>query len=447
MSRTLTTEQDRTDGAAEQSPVRTALVGLGRRGQVYGRFAESEPGAMTVTAVVDPAADRRAAGGRQYEVDPDQLYADVEDLPPAGTVAEAAICATMDAEHVSVTTTLLRKGYHVLLEKPVAQSAEEMLHLEREAADAGTTLMVCHVLRYAPFYVEINKRVRSGAIGELVSIQMTEQVRYNHMATAFVRGSWRNAEDTGSGMLLAKCCHDLDLMTWLAGPHRPTRVSSTGSRAYFHRDRAPEGAGTRCLGDCAIESSCAYSAKRLYVDLGLHPSHAWSTLPPQDRDSREARLKSLQGDNPYGRCVWHSDNTVVDRQVVGVEFDNAAIGSFTLSGTGSGPTRTIMIIGTEGTIEGSLDSGTFTVHRVAAEGDTATTSEQVDVGVTRQLHGGGDMPLVTDFVAAVRGEATSPSRTTLDDSINGHLLVFAAEQARDEGRWIGLDELRTAEAS
>lgn len=427
---------------AERAPVRSVLVGVGHRGRVYGRFAEMDPAAMTVAGIVERDPTRRVAAATKYEVPAEQQYGSADELPPAGAIAEAAICATMDADHVSVATVLLRKGYHVLLEKPVAQSADDLLVLEREAAAAGTTLMVCHVLRYAPFYVEINERVRSGAIGELVSVHMTEQVRYGHMATAFVRGPWRNAEATGSGMLLAKCCHDLDLMSWLAGPHRPMRVSSAGSLAYFDRDHAPEGAGTRCLGDCQIESSCAYSAKRLYVDLDQYGKHAWSGLPDEDKDSRSARLESLRGDNPYGGCVWRSDNSVVDRQVVSVEFDNGAVGSFILAGTGCGPARTIMLVGTEGTIEGTLDTGTFTVRRAATSGDTATTTEQVDVDVAHQAHGGGDMPLVADFIGAVRGETTSPSRTSLDDSINGHLVVFAAERARSEQRWIGLDELR-----
>lgn len=424
-------------------PVRSVLVGAGHRGRVYGRFAETWPAEMSFTMIVERDPDRRATAATRHDVPPEHRYASVDELPPAGTRAEAAICATMDADHVEVATTLLRKGYHVLLEKPIAQSADDLLTLEDEAAAAGTVLMVCHVLRYAPFFVEINQRVRDGAIGELVSVTMTEQVRYGHMATAFVRGPWRNADETGSGMLLAKCCHDLDLMSWLAGPHRPVRVSSTGSLGHFHRDHAPEGAGTRCLGDCRIESSCAYSAKRLYVDLDLYGKHAWSGLPAEDRDSRSARLDSLRGDNPYGGCVWRSDNTVVDRQVVSVEFDNGAVGSFTLAGTGCGPARTIMLVGTQGTIEGTLDTGSFTVRRVATSGETVTTTEHVDVGVSHQVHGGGDMPLVADFVGAVRGEATSPSRTTLDDSINGHLIVFGAERARHERRWVELEEFRT----
>lgn len=430
------------DTRTELAPIRSVLVGVGNRGRVYGRFAETEPAAMSVTVIVERDPDRRTAAAARHEVPPEQQYGSVEELPSAGAVADVAICATMDADHVQVATILLRKGYHVLLEKPVAQSADDLLLLEREAAAAGTILMVCHVLRYAPFYVEINDRVRSGAIGELVSVHMTEQVRYGHMATAFVRGPWRNADATGSGMLLAKCCHDLDLMSWLAAPHRPVRVTSAGGLAYFDRAHAPAGAGTRCLGDCQIEASCAYSAKRLYVDLDLYGKHAWSELPEEDKDSRSARIASLRGDNPYGGCVWRSDNTVVDRQVVSVEFDNGAVGSFVLAGTGCGPARTIMLVGTEGTIEGSLDTGTFTVRTVATSGDTATNTEHVDVGVAHRVHGGGDMPLVADFIDAVRGETTSPSRTSLDDSINGHLVVFAAEQARSEHRWVGLDEFR-----
>jgi len=419
------------------------IVGAGNRGLIYGRFSTIDTSAMMVSAIVDPDPARLAAASAEFDIPATQCFTDVGDLPRAGKIADAAICATMDAEHARVTQALMRQGYPVLLEKPAAQSATELMELQRSAASADRILMICHVLRYAPFYSQIAEHVRSGSIGELVSVEMAEHVRFEHMVTAFVRGPWGSAERSGSGILLAKCCHDLDLMTWLAAPQRPVRVTSTGGLHYFHPSHAPTGAGTRCTVDCPIEPTCAYSAKRLYLDEDRWPHRSWETMPASLQGSQEARAASLDDANPYGRCVWHSDNTVVDRQTVTVEFDQGAVGSFTLAGTGSGPTRRISLVGTDGTIEGELNSGVFRLHRIDKDDPSLLTTTAFDTGVVDQVHGGGDMPLIADFIAAVRGEPVSPRRTELEDSINGHLMVFAAEKARDEGCWVSLDELRS----
>ncbi|MFC7620624.1 Gfo/Idh/MocA family protein [Microlunatus sp. GCM10028923] len=421
-------------------PLRAVVVGAGHRGVLYATYAHAEPNELIITAVVEPDPVRRDRLGDEHGLPADRRLASLDDLPPAGVIADVAIDATMDADHVPTAERLLQAGYAVLLEKPIAGNADEVLSLAETSRRTGRLLMICHVLRYSPFYVAAKERVLAGDLGEIMSIQMAEYVSFDHMAAAYVRGRWSNSARSGSGILLSKCCHDIDLMAWLCDD-RPARVASAGSRRLFTAERAPAGAGTRCVDDCAIESRCAYSARRQYLELGLWGTYAWEGIEELGPDpTPEQKLASLAADNPYGRCVWRSDNDVLDRQTVSVEFADGIVGSFLLSGNAAVGNRTLEIVGTRGELSGSLDTGKIRIRRIADAGDQLYQEELITTDVAGLAHGGGDLKLVADFVRAVRGEPVSVSSTKIENSIDGHLIVFAADRALAERRWVELSE-------
>ncbi|HIT76158.1 MAG TPA: Gfo/Idh/MocA family oxidoreductase [Candidatus Avipropionibacterium avicola] len=431
-------------------PVGLVLVGLGHRTLGYADYVEQHPDRATVVAVVDPDPVRREAAATRFAVPPERRYALVSDLPDQ-PLARAAVNGTMDAIHVETSLELLDRGYDLLLEKPIALEPTSMLQLQRRAEDLGRLVVVCHVLRHAPFYAQIKERVAAGQIGTVTSLDMAELVSYSHMATSYVRGRWRSRDECGSSFLMAKSCHDMDLMAWLAAPGRPVRATSTGSLTWFREENAPAGSGSKCLVDCQIEAGCPYSARRIYVELGRHDFYPWESLEHLGVEpTREQKLESLRTDNPFGRCVWRSDNDVADRQAVVVEFDTGAVGTLSLTGTAARGDRTIQIVGTEGEITGSLAEERFEVRRFSADQPRAVV-ESVSVSAPADAakyaghgHGGGDLRLMADFVALLRGGRPTLSTTALADSINGHLAGFAAEQGRLSGRWVELDELRVA---
>jgi predicted dehydrogenase len=403
---------------------------------------------LRVVALVEPDPVRRRAAAELYGIGPDRQYDDVSDLPDQ-PLARAAINGTMDALHVPTSLVLLEKGYDLLLEKPIALDASGVVALQQRADELGRTVVVCHVLRHAPFYAAIKQRIAAGEIGEVMTLELTESVAYDHMATCFVRGRWRRTDECGSSILMAKSCHDMDLMSWFAEPAIPVRATSAGSRRWFRPERAPEGAGTRCVVDCAIERDCAYSARRIYLENDKHGFYSWESLEHLDRTpTEEEKLASLAGDNPMGRCVWHSDNDVADHQSVVVEFDSGTTATLTVTTTAARGDRTLHIVGTRGEIAGSLVDSTFTVRTidVASSGyvtETVSVTAPPDAdGYAGQGHGGGDLRLVADFLAVLRGREPSLSTTALADSVNGHLAGFAAEQGRLERRWVDLAELR-----
>jgi predicted dehydrogenase len=387
-----------------------------------------------------------------YDLVPEQCYASAAELASHGKLADFVINGTMDHQHVATSLPLLATGYDILLEKPFAISEAEMWQLAEATERHGRTVAICHVLRFAPFYTAIRQKVLEGAIGEVLNVQAVEHVSYHHMAVGFVRGKWNNKSKSFSPMLMAKCCHDLDLITWMKSGVSPVRVASFGSNFQFRSEKAPAGAGTRCLVDCEIEADCLYSARKHYID---HPDrwafYVWDALQQEGYATSfpnrhytdltlEEKVTWLKADNPYGRCVWHCDNDVVDHQSVAIEFADGATATLNMIGGAAKPSRSIHLLGTLGEIQGNLEDSRFVIRHIDPRPGHEYAEEVVDLNQSGDMtgafggHGGGDLRLMADFVRLIRGEQPSIATTTLADSINGHLIGFRADQAMEEGR-------------
>ena len=422
-------------------PLTAVIVGAGHRSLAYAKYAKHAPEEFQIVGCADPNPLRRRQVAEEYGLPTERLFETAEELARAGKIADAAINGTMDHQHVATSVPLLEAGYDILLEKPFATSEEEMWTLVEAARRKSRKIMVCHVLRYAPFYAAIRQRVLDGEIGEVMNAQTTEHVSYHHMATCYVRGKWNREAVCKSTMLMAKCCHDLDLIAWMKSGVAPAAVSSFGGRMLFREDEAPEGAGTRCLVDCPIEAECDYSARKMYID---HPRrwsfYVWSGLEHIEEPSIEQKIESLKGDNPHGRCVWRCDNDVVDHQCVSIEFADGATATHNLVGGTSRPSRSIHLLGSKGEIQGNLEESKFVVRHIDPRPGREFSEDVVDLKVGGDMHGafgghgGGDARLAEDFVRFLRGEEPSISCTTIEDSVNGHLIGFRADKARVERR-------------
>ena len=418
------------------SPISVVIVGMGGRASIYSAVALTNPELLNVVGVVDVNPERIKQAQLMFDLPEEHCFTTVEELVAVPKFADAAINCTMDRLHVETSLPLLRHGYDLLLEKPYALNDEEGRLIIDCARETGRKVMVCHVLRYTPFYRSLRRVIALGTIGDVINIHMVNQVGYQHESVSFVRGKYAREEICGSGMLLSKCSHDLDIMSWLMGDNIPVTISSVGSVVQFKEEKAPEGAGTHCLNNCPLERDCIYSARRLYIENPMRwANNVWHDThsSPETDEEKEAILS--WPDNPFSRCVYRCDINIVDHQSVLIHFRDGATGTFSMNGGATMPRRIIHVTGTRGEIHGDFERERFHVRLIDPDAPGGYTERTLDISDFQQgdAHGGGDRSIVLDFIALLRGERTSPGCPTLEDSIVGHRMVFLAEKSRLAG--------------
>jgi predicted dehydrogenase len=401
------------------TPIELVVVGAGNRGyHAYGSYAKAHPGEVQVVAVAEPDEDRRERFSEAHGIPLDRQFRSWDELAARPRLARAAVNTTMDRTHHASTLALLEAGYDVLLEKPMATSPAECVELVHAAEQRGRILQICHVLRYAPFFRTIYDVVTSGRLGDIVSFEWNENLVYWHFAHSFVRGRWGSSK-TSAPMILTKCCHDLDLLVWMLG--RPARVASFGSLTHFRPERAGPEIPERCTDGCPIEADCAYFAPRIYIERD--PGH-WAR-DPVSLDHSPAALRRGLETGPYGRCVYRSDNDVVDHQVVVLEYANGLSASLTMQGNSPVEGRTVRIDGMRATLFGNEARQQLEVHdHLTGRVETLHPDMAAASG-----HGGGDSGVLHDFLQALQS-GERHVLTSAADSLVSHLLAFAAEEAR-----------------
>lgn len=461
------------------SPVEAVVIGAGNRGaETYARWALEHPDQLKLVAVAEPNDIRLERTAEAHRIPAERRFRDWETMLAQPRLARAAIIATPDQMHTAPALAALAAGYDVLLEKPMAHRLNDCVALVQAAEQSGRLLMICHVLRYTAFWQRVKAIVDSGRLGQIVTVSHRENVGAWHMAHSYVRGNWRNA-NIASPMILAKSCHDLDILYWVLG--RPvTRLSSVGSLLHFRSENAPPGAPDFCVEGCPIEANCPFYAPAFYIDLNpftkaftyapnpllraaahlaRHQRGLINTLakivPPlrtlteysgwprnviSETPSDEASLWEALRSGPYGRCVYKCDNDVVDHQIVTMELEGGISVSLTMHGHSFEEGRTIRIDGSRGTLLGK-----FGHNKVYLEIHDHRTveSERIDFAHLSETdgHGGGDAGLMEAFTGVLRGAAEQPL-TSARDALESHLLAFAAEQARVDGSVIDMAAYR-----
>jgi predicted dehydrogenase len=416
------------------SVVTLALVGAGLRGQTYARHAVAA-GLASVVAVAEPDRLRRESVAAEFGIPGDRVFADWATLAAQERLADAAIVATQDRAHAGPAIALAERGYHILLEKPMAPTEQEARAIADAALRNKIIFAVCHVLRYTPYTRVLKKMLDDGVIGRLVSVEHLEPVGWWHYAHSFVRGNWRR-EETSGPMLLTKSCHDIDWLVYLFG-RIPSRVSSFGSLTHFKASERPPLAAARCL-DCPIEPTCPYSAKRLYLDALADPEQHFWPLGAITAEFTEQAVTEALRTGPYGRCVYDSDNDVVDHQVVNMEFADGATCSFTMSAFTPMEHRHTRLMGTHGYLDGD---GRTIRHVDFRTGTDVTLDALGEAGPSAaDGHGGGDEALAEAFCAAVAAEDPSLLSSDATQSLATHRVVWAAERARRNGEIVRLHD-------
>lgn len=444
--------------------IRVIIIGAGQRGQAYAHHLQQDQStSVAIVALADPNAYRASTFARKYQVPESAVFTHYEQIIKLGKCAfraDAVLICTQDAMHLDCVIQFSSLGYHILCEKPMATSLEDCRRMRdalKHSPYGPRIFGMGHVLRYSPHNMKLKQLLDDRVIGDVVSMTHTEPVGHSHFAHSYVRGNWRR-EDESSFSLLTKSCHDLDIIQWFLassypepdqGRCKPSSICSIGSLNHFKKTRKPQDAydAIKCM-DCQMVDSCAYSAKKIYIDDFLENGKLRGFRKTLSDIEDLQHIKQALADTRYGTCVYELDNDVCDHQIVSMQYQapHGAISvTFVMIAFSKEQcVRKTTIYGTRGQLDANghnrisvfnFTDGTQTEHCIDEDDGEAETSS----------HGGGDAGLVRQFIKALvavkHGSDTSDAQKvhigcTIDDIFNSHEIVFKAEEARLMGNML-----------
>lgn len=409
-------------------PITAITCGAGSRGNVYGDYAANFPEQIKIVGVAEPIVIRNERYTKKHQIAEENRFKTWEDVLKRPKFADAIIITMPDNLHYEPCMQALALGYDVLLEKPMAQTAQQCRDILAMTRKTGRIVAVCHVLRYSPYFIRMKKLIEEGAVGEVVSIQHLEPIQHIHMSHSYVRGNWHDSKAT-TPIILAKSCHDLDILRWMIGKNCKS-ISAMGDLKWFRKENAPQGSTPRCMDGCAVESDCPYSAMKIYY---RNRDYIYVFDLPENKDQQgEAILEYLRNTN-YGRCVYRMENDQPDHYVTSIQFDNSITANFSMEAFTSYHGRRTRVMGSMGDMVGDMEELNVTDFRTGKNLKLLPSAEDVE-NYKNSGHGGGDWFLMRDFVMAVANQNPGYLTSTIDQSIESHLMGFAAEKSRFSGK-------------
>ena len=414
------------------------LIGAGLRGAAYTKEMLNSKDKFKVIGVADPIVGRRNFIKERHGISDSMCFDSWQEILSKPKMADIAMVCTMDDLHYEPVMKAIELGYNILVEKPVAPTPEQCVDILRAAEKKGVKVLVCHVLRYTPFFKKIKQLVMDGTIGDIMSIIQVEAVGNVHQSHSYVRGNWHNEKETAP-MLLAKCCHDLDILQWLLD-EPCEKIQSFGKLTYFTPQYAPEGAPKRCIdGGCPIEETCPYNCRKLYYES---KDNAWFRtactrgIAKEEVPTDDEVMTALKTTD-FGLCVFHANNDVVDHQTVNMQFRSGANVTLSMNAFNRGG-RYIRIFGTKGELFAYMKSENIEVY-------TFEDKKHVEIPIRSKEesilsgHGGGDAGLIHELYDYLNGDYKGYCAADIDISVKNHLIGFAAEKSRREGTVESID--------
>jgi predicted dehydrogenase len=189
-----------------QKPLRIALAGLGRIGWQQHAPALVKHPDFRLVAACDMEPDRRAEAERELKC---RAFADFAQMLEQADL-DAVVIATPTHLHKPMAVAALRRGVHVILEKPMARDAREAAAIIREARKRRRVLTVYQPARLGAEFQHLRRLIASGRIGRIVHVQ-------NGMFSHWRRNDWQALRKYGGGMLGNYGAHAIDTTLQLIG--------------------------------------------------------------------------------------------------------------------------------------------------------------------------------------------------------------------------------------
>ena len=414
--------------------LKVILIGAGNRGTAYTDIMKNMADKYEVISVAEPIESRRSDIKNKHNIKDELCFNDWKPLFELGKIADLAIIATGDKDHFEPTKAAIELGYDILLEKPITPNPSECNILSKFADEKGVRIVVCHVLRYTPIFMKLKDIIDSGEIGDVMSVNHEECVGNVHQSHSFVRGNWGNSSRS-SCMLLQKSCHDMDILQWLIGK-KCKKVQSFGTLSHFKLSNAPDGAPDYCIAGCPEGETCPYNAVKLYLD---DKENDWfRTTCTREAEPTDEMVEKAISTTQYGKCVYKCDNEVVDHQTVNMLFEDDVTVTFTMNAFNKGG-RFIHIMGTKGEVRAAIE-GDSPIQIYNFETKETTEIPMSGTGGIKGGHGGGDTGIVSTLYEYLNGTYNGKSISTIKESADNHLIVFASEKSRIEGTVVDFDE-------
>lgn len=407
--------------------VTAIILGAGNRGSVYGGYAAQFPNEFKIVGVAEPIPFRNDRCAKLHNIVVENRFNTWEDVFKRPKFADAIVISTPDNLHYAPCMKALEMGYDILLEKPIAPTEKECRDILALAKKKQRIVAICHVLRYAPYFVKMKELIAKGAIGRVLSVQHLEPIEHTHMAHSYVRGNWHNSKET-TPILLAKSCHDLDIIKWVID--KPSKeIVAMADLTWFKKENAPEGSTARCTDGCKVERECPYSAIKQYHDKLQRTSVLDIPTELTEKSQKQQYVLKKLETSDYGRCVYRMDNDQPDHYIANIRFDDAITASFSMEAFTAFHGRRTRVFGAMGNMEGDMTELTVSDFRTGKQVKFKPQAEDVE-GYKNSGHGGGDWLLARDFVQAVAHQDPKMLTSTIDESIESHIMGFMAEKSR-----------------
>jgi hypothetical protein len=409
-------------------PVTAITCGAGSRGNVYGNYASNFPDQIRIIGVAEPIPVRNERYAKKHGIPDENRFDTWEDVFKRPKFADVIIITMPDHLHYVPCMKAMEMGYDVLLEKPMAQKEIECRNILSATKKTGRIVAVCHVLRYSPYFIKMKKLIGEGAIGQLISIQHMEPIEHIHMSHSYVRGNWHDSK-ASTPIILAKSCHDLDILRWMIGKES-REIVAMGDLKWFRSENAPQGSTARCIDGCPAEATCPYSALKIY-----YRNRTWTYVfdLPEEKEKQGDKIMEYLRNSNYGRCVYHMDNDQPDHYITNIRFDDNITVNFSMEAHTSYGGRRTRVMGSMGDIVGDMEEMTLTDFRSDKSVKLIPSEEDVE-DYKNSGHGGGDWFLMRDFIRAVTHQDPKFLTSTIDQSIESHIMGFAAEKSRLNGK-------------
>ncbi len=403
-------------------------LGAGNRGNVYGSYAINNPTDLNIIGVAEPIVERNNDYATKHKIRDENRFVTWEHVLNKPKFADMVIISMPDHLHHEPCIQAMRLGYDVLLEKPMAQTEAECREILEVQQETGRMVGIAHVLRYAPYFIDMRDVVLSGKLGKITNMQHMEPIEYRHMLHSYVRGNWHNSEAT-TPIILAKSCHDLDIMRWILD-EPCVELAAFGELSFYNKENAPEGSGDRCL-TCAVEEGCAYSAKKTYLDDEERLSAIMPIVPQNAADRRAAIIHSLETTN-YGRCAFKMENDQPEHIAAAFKYESGATATFSMDGFTSYHSRRTRLMGTKGSLVGDMETFTYTDY-LTKKSFTWDVSVTDVAGYKNSGHGGGDHRFVSDLLNAIYHRDEDLLTSNVAASVESHVQGFRIEISRKGG--------------